>query len=160
MLLGFLIQTIDRTFSELQNGIMNEVPISAYQETSGMIYFARMLDKIRKHANGTLREDFLANLGKGYDRRCSDYLRVDYEQLRQRTVLGGDDKEILDWCFEKGRQLNENDILIWNEFLRKMGWNDFASGVLAKRKSESQLDHREDIVTMLEYFEVDEGRKP
>lgn len=139
---------------------MNEFPISAYQETNGMIYFARMLDKIRKQARGTLREDFQDNLGRGYDKRCCDYLRVDYAALQARTLEGGTDEDILRWCFETGRELNANDILTWNEFLRKMGNNDFGSGILAKRKKESNLEHRTDIQTMLEFFEVDEGRKP
>ena len=46
---------------------MKSVPISAYQETLGMTYFARMLDKIRKHDAGELREDFCDNLGTGFD---------------------------------------------------------------------------------------------
>jgi len=138
---------------------MTDTPISAFQETLGMLYFARMLDKIRKHAAGQLRADFTDNLGKGFDARCCSYLRVEYEALRARTLEGGPDEEILRWCFANGRELNAEDIHIWGEYLRKRGWNDAASDLLARRKQESGLGDRDDIQTMLDYFEYDEGRK-
>jgi hypothetical protein len=138
---------------------MKYPPISAYQETLGMIYFARMLDKIRKHDAGELREDFCANLGTGFDGRCVDYLRIDYTALRDRVRAGGSDEEILRWCFEQGRPLSEGDCLIWNQYLSKSGWQDGNSEILARRKRESGFEGRDEIQTMLEYFEYDEGRK-
>jgi hypothetical protein len=138
---------------------MNTFPISAYQQTLGMLYFPRMLDKIRKFAKDELHPDFHKNLGTGFDGRCTGYLRVKYEDLKRRTLEGGTDEEILRWCFQKGRELDAQDILIWNEFLRKRGWKDEASEILAKRKEESGLADKHEIQTMLEYFEFDEGRK-
>lgn len=138
---------------------MQSVPLSAYQETLGMIYFARMLDKIRLHAAGRLREDFRDNLGSGLDGRCLNFLRVDYADLVNRTLRGGSDEEILRWCFEAGREANEGDIFVWNEFLKKVGWHDGVSEILVRRKRESGLADRDEIMTMVEYFEFDEGRK-
>ena len=138
---------------------MKTAPLSAYQETLGMIYFSRMLDKIRRHAAGTLREDFCDNLGTGFDGRCVNLLRVKYEDLAARVLQGGSDEEILKWCFETGRELNEGDIFIWNNYLKKVGWKDAVSAILARRKQESGLEGRDEIETMLEYFEYDEGRK-
>jgi hypothetical protein len=57
---------------------MKTPPLSAYQETLGMIYFSRMLDKIRMRTAGNLREDFRDNLGSGFDSRCANYFRVDH----------------------------------------------------------------------------------
>ena len=139
---------------------MNQTPISAFQETLGMMYFSRMLDKIRKFSTGHLREDFHGNLGKGFDNRCVNFLRVQYSDLKERTLSGGTDEEILRWCFSTGRELNQEDILIWNQFVTKFGWRDFASDILAQRKKEAGLEHRDDIVTFPELFEVDEKRKP
>jgi gluconokinase len=139
---------------------LNAPPISAYQETCGLIYFARMLDRIRKHARGQLRPDFHENLGGGFDAMMTDYLRIDYATLRERVLGGCSDEEMLDWCFETGRRLNEQDILIWNDFLRKRGWNDAGTAILVSRKQEAGLAHRDDIQTMLHFFEVDEGRAP
>jgi gluconokinase len=138
---------------------MKQVPISAHVETLGMIYFARMLDKIRKHAAGTLRDDFTANLGSGFDGRCVNFLQVDYGDLAKRTLLGGSDEEILRWCHEAGREPEKSDIHIWNEFLRKVGWNDEVTEILARRKRESGLGDRAEIQTMADYFDYDEGRK-
>ncbi len=138
---------------------MTTPPISAYQETLGMIYFARMLDKIRLHAAGKLREDFCENLGSGFDTRCTDYLRVSYPDLVARTLAGGTDEEILQWCYATGRELSEGDIFIWNQYLSKVGWKDGAAEILTRRKKESSLESRDEIQTMLEYFEYDEGRK-
>lgn len=138
---------------------MKSVPLSAYQETLGMIYFARMLDKVRLNAAGDLREDFCDNLGTGLDGRCAGFLRVDYADLTARVLVGGDDEEILQWCHEAGRELSEGDIFIWNQYLQKVGWNDGTSEILARRKKESGLEGRDEIQTMVEYFEYDEGRK-
>ena len=138
---------------------MKSTPISAYQETLGMIYFARMLAKIRLHATENLREDFCENLGSGFDARCVNFLRVSYTDLKDRTLQGGADEEILNWCFETGRALSEGDVYIWNQFLKSVGWRDGVSEILTRRKIESGLEARDEIVTMLEYFEYDEGRK-
>jgi hypothetical protein len=138
---------------------MKSVPLSAYQETLGMIYFARMLDKIRLHAAGNLREDFCDNLGSGLDGRCVNFLRVDYPGLVNRTLQGGSDEEILRWCFATGREPNEGDLFVWNQFLKKVGWQDGVSEILVRRKQESGLADHDEIMTMAEYFEYDEGRK-
>jgi len=138
---------------------MTQTPISAYQETRGMVYFPRMLDKIRKHAAGELREDFHNFLGSGFDGMICDFLRVDYAAVRERTLEGGSDEDLLDWCFAQGRALNEQDIRIWNLFLTKLGTNDFVTEILRTRKEENGLGDRDDIQTMMEFFEVDEGRK-
>jgi gluconokinase len=138
---------------------MKSAPISAYQETLGMIYFARMLDKIRLHAAGKLRDDFCENLGSGLDGRCVNFLRVPYADLVARTLQGGSDEDILRWCFENGREPNEGDIFVWNQFLKKVGWQDGVSEILVRRKQESGLADRDEIMTMAEYFEYDEGRK-
>ncbi len=138
---------------------MKSVPLSAYQETLGMIYFARMLDKIRLNAAGNLREDFCDNLGTGLDSRCAGFLRVDYPTLVERVLQGGSDEEILKWCHANGHVLTENDVFIWNHYLKKVGWNDATSEILIRRKKESGLEGRDDIQTMPDYFDYDEGRK-
>jgi hypothetical protein len=73
-------------------------PCSDYVETKGMIFFARMLDKIRLHEQGLLPEGY--NLGFSppdcLDARFCSYWGVDYDQLRKRTLQGGTNEEILD----------------------------------------------------------------
>lgn len=47
----------------------------------GLVYFGRMLDKIRLLAEGSLPEDYHPNLGKGFDGACCRFLRVAYEDV-------------------------------------------------------------------------------
>jgi len=137
---------------------MQTPPKSAYEKAGGLAYFPRMLDKIRLHAQGQLRPDFHRNLGVGADGWCTKFLRVPYADLKTRVLAGGTDEEILQWCYEQGRPLDENDVMIWNAFITKIGWRDQFSARLEKLKAEQGLAHRTDITTMPEFFEVDEGR--
>ncbi len=139
---------------------MSQKPVSAYAKAGGMAYFPRMLSKIRLHAIGDLPDDYHTNLGKGADGFCAGFLRVEYSALTQRVLQGGTDDEILEWCYQNGRRLNEDDMFVWNGFILKLGWNDPASRRLQKVKAEGGLSHRDDIQTMSDFFDVDEGRKP
>ncbi len=138
---------------------MNSTPKSAYDTVAGMSYFPRMLDKIRLHARSELRPDFHANLGRGADGWCCGFLHVPYIDLKNRVLKGGTDEAIIEWCFERGRRLDDIDLMVWNAFALKLGWKDRASSLLQQRKVESGLAGRDDIVTMADYFDVDEGRK-
>ena len=119
-----------------------------------------MLDKIRLHAMGELPADYHANLGKGFDEKCVTFLRVDYDQLVRRMKEGGTDEEILEWCFTSGRQPSEEDIYVWNEFMRKRGWNDEVSEIVERRKAEAGMNDRSDIQTSFQFIDADEGRLP
>jgi uncharacterized protein DUF5069 len=79
-----------------------------------MIYFARMLDKIRLHARGELRADCHANPGlrMGGDGLCRAFLRVAYADLKTRVLEGGTDEEILDWCFSRAE--NQARLICWS----------------------------------------------
>jgi len=135
---------------------------SAFDRTVGIVYFARMLGKIRQHAAGKLRQDFHTNLGDGFDGRCSRFLGVTCEALRTRVRDGGSDDEILAWCFANGRQPNDEQILVWNRFMLKRGWRDEDDGStqeLEACKAGSALAHRSDLMTSFDYYEVDKGRR-
>jgi len=75
-------------------------------------------------------------------------------------IEGGTDEEIQEWCFTTGRRLDEVDIQIWNDFVRKRGWNDSASGRLATWKEESGHTGRADLMTIPDYTDVLGGREP
>ena len=132
---------------------------SPYETTGGIVYFGRMLDKIRLHAAGQLPvADYAANLGKGFDNRCCSFLRVAYDELKAR-VLAGDlnDAQLLDWCQAKGGSRTDEECEIWNGFMIKRGWRDAAAPMLAKRITESGLESAP-IMTMFDYLDYDEGR--
>ncbi len=137
---------------------MNTYPKSPKEMTGGMMWFPRMIDKIRLHARGELSEDYHANLGEGFDKRCLGFLRVNYAALCERALAGGTDDEVLEWCFAKGRRLDEGDLLIWNSFVSKFGWNDQATNRLNELKEKFGASGRTDVVTMADLIDLDEGR--
>ena len=142
------------------------VPRSAYDRVGGVVYFARMLHKIRLHAAGRLREDYLSNLGGAFDGRCCRFLGVTYDELRQRVLADGGtatDEEIFEWCGQRGTRPNEEQVLVWNKFMSKRGWRDEDDGTtqeLEDYKAGSGLAHRAEILTFFDYYDVDEGRRP
>ena len=133
---------------------------SPCEKVGGLVYFGRMLDKIRSHATGELPPDYQANLGKGFDGSCVRLLQVDYDELVERAKQGGTDDEILRWCFSMGRQPSDDEIRVWNEFMRKRGWNDEVSETLERRKKEAGMAGRSEIKTMFAFIDADEGRSP
>ena len=139
---------------------MSTYPKSLKETTKGMMYFPRMLDKIRLHARGELHEDYHNNLGapRTLDGACCNFLRVNYADLRQRVLQGGTDEDILEWCFENGRRLNEGDLFVWNGFASKLGWRDSFAARLEERKKEHGIADRTDILTIPDLMDFDEGR--
>lgn len=129
--------------------------------TSGMMWFPRMLDKVRLHDRGELPEDYHGSMGKSdrLDGACCNFLRINYVDLRERVLQGNDtDEQILEWCFERGRRPNDGDIRVWNAFASKLGWRDFASAMLEKAKERNGIAGRTDIVTIMDLIDFDEGR--
>jgi hypothetical protein len=133
---------------------------SPHEKVGGLSYFGRMLDKIRLHAAAQLPLEYQANLGGGFDGRCVQLLWIDYSALRARVLQGGDDEEILDWCYSQGRKPSAEEMEVWNEFMRKRGWNDEATPILHRRLQEGGFEHRTDIQTMFDYIDLDEERDP
>ena len=147
---------------EVASKSMMQTPCSDYKETKGLIYFARMLDKIRLRAEGRLPADYLTGVEDWtfFDARCTRFLGVDYDALASRTLEGGSDEEVLEWCFEKGRRPSEEEIEIWNAFLAKRGWRDAGSEDLRAAKERAGWAGRDDIQTWVDLHDAEEGRKP
>ena len=133
---------------------------SPHDTVGGIVHFGRMLDKIRLHNAAKLPADYHKALGGGFDGRCCSFLGVKYEDLIARVKLGGQDIDILEWCFANGRKPSEEEIDVWSHYLRKRGWRDDASQRLADRKKESGIAHRDDVQCFFDLLDIDEGRDP
>ena len=133
-------------------------PRSPKDPVGGIVYFGRMVDKIRLMAAGELHPDLQENLGTGFDQRAVNFLGLDYPSLKNRLLEGGSDDEVLEWCFQKGTQPTDEQIQVWNAYMFKRGWRDDLSDRLASRKKEGGLENRDDIQTMFNYIDADEGR--
>jgi gluconokinase len=134
---------------------------SPSEQVNGLVYFGRMLDKIRLAAAGTLPEGWQLMRGavKGsFDWRCCEFLKIDYVALEAETLKGDkSDEELLAWAFEHGRKPDEQEIEVWNAFMTKRGWRDAGTQRLNERLAEIGLPPGT-MQTMFEYIDVDEGR--
>ena len=134
---------------------------SPYDKVGRLVYFGRMLDKIRLHAAGRLPADYAANLGESnprfFDARCCRFLGIRYAELVARTAQGGSDEEILAWTHAHGTPRTDDDCLVWNSFMAKIGWRDDASARLPQRVAEYGLSAC-GVETFFDLLEADEGR--
>lgn len=134
---------------------------SPFDQVQGIVYFGRMLDKIRLNAEGKLPEGWQAARGaemKGsFDWRCCKFLNIDYAELEAETLKGGTDEELLAWAFANGRQPAEEEIEVWNGFMTKRGWRDAGTQRLNERLAEIGLPPGT-VQTMFEFIDLDEGR--
>lgn len=136
---------------------------SCYAKVGRLIYFGRMLDKIRLHATGQLPAEYQANLGDDIfntlDGRCCCFLGIGYTELRDRVLAGASDEDVLDWAHAHGTTRTDEECHVWNRFILKLGWRDERSHVLPERTRDSGLTDKM-IDTVVDHIEYDEGRDP
>lgn len=137
---------------------------SPHAKVGRIVVFGRMLDKIRLNAWGALPLEYQPNLGDVrqplFDARCCRFLGVSYEDLRARTLQGGCDEEILAWVHAQGARRTDEECLIWNRFMTKIGWRDDRSDLLRERAMEFGLGPPPAPETFCELLDLDEGRPP
>src|SRR5438093_10463037 len=93
--------------------MQTQTACSDHIEAKGLIYFARMLDKIRLNARGELPPDYFTGVDEDptmFDARCPRFLGVNYADLAERTLRGAWDADTLDWCFQPGRPPSEDEV--------------------------------------------------
>ena len=71
---------------------------------------------------------------------------------------GGTDAEIAEWIFAHGLRPSRPQTHVWNEYIRKLGWNDRGTAVINKVKAEQGLAARDDIQTIFAGIDALEGR--
>lgn len=133
---------------------------SPRQLTGGIAMLARVIDKIRLNAEGKLPTGYTVGIVKGnrtFDDRLCKFLEIDFNALSERTLQGGSDDEILEWCFAHGKHPNEEQIEVWNAFLTKRGWRDSGSSGVTKNKAEAGFENRDDLQTYMDIIDAEEG---
>ena len=135
---------------------------SPSEQVGGIVYFGRMLDKMRLNAEGKLPEEWAAMVGQGhagsFDSRCCLFLHIEYPDLLEQTLKGGGDGELLEWAFAKGRKPTHEEIEVWNGFMMKRGWRDSGSQRVKERLKEIGLEP-DTVRTMFDFIDLDEGRR-
>jgi hypothetical protein len=71
------------------------------EQVGGLVFFGRMLDKMRLRAQDKLPPDYKTT---GADQRVCRFLRVEYAALLERVLTGATDQEALEWCFRAGSE--------------------------------------------------------
>ena len=134
---------------------------SPFDQVGGLVYFGRMLDKMRLAAAGALPEAWQPARGTAmktsFDARCCRLLHVDYAALETETLKGGTDEALLAWAFAHGHQPGDEEIEVWNGFMTKRGWRDAATQRLHERLAEMDLPVGT-VLTLFELIDLDEGR--
>ena len=133
---------------------------SAYGKVGELVYFGRMLDKIRLADQNKLPAGY--NLGDQlptwFDGNCCRFLQVQYTEIVSRVRWGYSDEQILEWAYETGKRPTQEEIMIWNLFMAKRGWRDKATASLNRWKTELGFSDRNDIQTFFDLYDADEGR--
>jgi len=131
------------------------------EQVKGLVYFGRMVDKIRLHAKGALPQAWAAMRGmptpNTFDARCCRFLGISYSALEAEALKGGSDEQLLEWAFKHGRKPTDDEIEIWNSFMMKRGWRDAGTQRLHERLAELGLPPGT-VETMFEFIDIDEGR--
>ncbi|MBI3416617.1 MAG: DUF5069 domain-containing protein [Verrucomicrobia bacterium] len=125
------------------------------EQVGGIVFFGRMLDKIRLHAQGKLPPDY--KRGTGTDGRVCRFLHVEYSAVAERVLAGATDDEVLEWCLAHGRTPNAEEIFTFNGFLTKRGWRDNQTQELEQMKRERGFTDRPDIQTFFDFHKADEN---
>ena len=133
-------------------------PASPNDEVSGYVYFARLCSKIRLSQSGDLDPEFNPNMGKGMDLWTCQLLHVEYEALRDVVIAGATDQQALEWCWQNGTQPSQHELDWWNSYMRNRCYRDDLSDILVSRKQQSGWQDRDDIQTMFDYLDADDGR--
>ncbi len=135
---------------------------SPYDKTlGGLHHLGRMLDKIRLRQAGRLPEDYHRNYGLsvGLDGNLCGFLNVKFEDVAAQVQAGRTDAEVAEWIFVTGLRPTRVQAQVWNEFVRKLGWNDRVSTFVAKIKAEAGMpDHP--ACTTFDLIEFNEDREP
>jgi len=95
---------------------------------------------------------------KDFDEKCAMFLGVNYELVVNYVNEGLTDQAVLQSCFGMGHRPSDGEIHMWNEFMRKRGWNDELSGTLESQKKKHAMLSRSEIQTAFQFIDADEGR--
>jgi hypothetical protein len=159
------LQESDDDLFAIHVPLMQNIPglRSCYDKVGRLIYFGRMLDKIRLDAAGQLPPVYHDYLGDAQfftlDGRCCRFLGVSYSEIKRRALAGENDEAVLAWAHAHGTPRTDEECHVWNRFIAKLGWRDERSHVLPQRIQESGLTDKP-VETLIDHIEFDEGRDP
>lgn len=138
-----------------------QFPVPDRVAVRGVVFFARMLDKIRLQAAGRLPPGYHVGPAEpsSFDARFCRFWEVDHAEIRRLVLAGLPDEAVFDAVFGTA-PLNGERVRAWNAFLLKRGLEDEVSAELEQAKRDAGWGDRSDIRTFVDFHDVDEGRAP
>jgi hypothetical protein len=134
-------------------------PRSPRETMDGWHYLPRYIDKIRLHLAGKLHSDYQDNLGKAFDAMWLKAAGLTHEQFVEIVKNSITDGEVWEWVHRHVKRSPEEKAAHWADVLsRPLAGDPAAQARLEKRKAESNLAHRNDIKTFVDYIDADEKR--
>jgi len=140
---------------------MSEIiyPRSPRETMCGWMYLPRFVDKIRLHLAGKLHSDYTENFCKGFDGLWLERAGVNAQEFIEVVRKSITDGEVCDWVRQHA---NPPESVKTAHRERLLGapqpGNADAVARLKMRKEQSNLGHRDDIQTFVDYIDADEKR--
>ncbi len=134
-------------------------PRSPREVMAGWTYLPRFVDKVRLHLAGKLPPDYQENFGKGFDGawlKAADLTAEQVIEVVKNTITDG---EVCDWVM-KNVHKSDADKTAHRDALLNHGKQDDPQlkARLQMRKEQSNLGHRDDLQTFVDYIDADEHR--
>ena len=134
-------------------------PRSPRETMDGWHYLPRYVDKIRLHLVGKLHSDYTDNFGKGFDGFWLKAAGVAHEQFIEVVKKTVTDGQVCDWVRHNVKRTPEEKAAHWTDVLSRPHANDPAACArFKKRMEDSNLSHRTDLATFVDYIDADEKR--
>jgi len=125
---------------------------------AGWVYLPRFVDKIRLHLAGRLHPDYQQNFAKsGFDAQWLAAAGLEADQLINVVRGAITDGEVCDWVRRHAVPSKRES---FNQWVLAHGTepDPEIQARLRMRKEQSNLSHRDDIQTFLDYIDADEKR--
>ncbi|MGH7273867.1 MAG: DUF5069 domain-containing protein [Nitrospiria bacterium] len=134
--------------------LSKEYPRSPREKLGGYVHLARMIDKARAKATGTLGEYIYPC---PLDQLLLELLNISNEAFYE-AVKERDDGEILDWLKMNGEHRSPEEVKNWNQaFLSRKPQSE--EGMRHFLEIQNKFaPHRTDITTWVDLLDLEEGR--
>lgn len=129
-------------------------PRSPRERLGGYLHLARMIDKGRAKAAGTLGEYIYPC---PLDRSLLEFLEISPDDFYE-VVKARDDLEVLGWVKKKAESRNREEIENWNQaFLNRKPQTEESLRYFLETRNRL-ASHRTDITTWVDLLDLEEGR--
>lgn len=133
-------------------------PRSPREVMSGWVYLPRFVDKIRLNLIGQLHADYQNNFTKGFDAAWLKAAGVTAEQMIELVENSITDGQVADWVAKNVKKTDEEKAAFREFILNRGTEGGEITARLVARKTEAGLDHRDDIMTFVDFIDADEKR--